>query len=129
MPLIVIGWIVRALLRLGVGEARATAVATSAWLPRLLAALGVAGGLWLGGWWLTHLGGRWKEAEIARVWEARNQALAADNARLARERDEAKALVDARVREAIAAITVSADCTLPQDAVRRINAISGRARK
>lgn len=111
--------VIKLLLMIGVSETRAVAVAQSR-LPGYIA----VGLLTLfGAWYLTHIGGNWREASIREKWAARFAAIEKTNAALVKERDDIAASVSEQVRNAIDALPKQVKCELPADAAKRLNKI------
>lgn len=127
----VISW----LIWFGVSESTATWIATSRFLRRAALVMLAAAALASVCWYLIHIGGERKEAEIRRVWAAKFAAMANEGRRLAADRQRANLDVAARVREAvdglpvitITHVTEPGKCppppTLTRDAVRKLNRI------
>lgn len=128
----IIAW----LIKIGLSEASAVAFVGCRWCRRVLAAFAACAVLLAGGWFLTHMGGNWREDAIRRAWAPKFAAVANESRRLAIARQRAELDVELAVKAAIDALPAPAPvepaapfvvtvtkCELPADAVRKLNRI------
>lgn len=124
------------LIKFGLSEASAIAFAGCKWCKRVIATFAAAAVLLAGGWYLTHLGGEWREAAIRRAWTLKFATVANETRRLSIARQRAALDVERAVQEAIDALPVPVaaepapfttvtvtKCELPAAAVRKLNRI------
>lgn len=139
-----LAWSIKALLTLGLSEATSIKVAQSKWLRKITMLVICSVLLIIGGWYLTHLGGEWREAEISDAWRQKFAELDQSSMVLQYERELMPAKVAALVQQAkdsapvvLPALPVEPEpivlpgcpiapvrtCAIPAVAAKRYNAI------